>query len=136
MIRAAIMAVILPFYVSQTISVADVPEIREEPAQIQQEEIAEPSMEYVGDYRVTAYAYYEGGTENYYTASGATPVPYYTVATGDEFDFGTVLYIEGIGEVQVQDRGGFGPGIIDLHIGYDSMDSFEDTTRAVYVVHY
>lgn len=136
MIRAAIMAVILPFYVSQTISVADVPEIREEPVEIQQEEIAEPSMEYVGDYRVTAYAYYEGGGENYYTASGWEPVPYYTVATGDEFDLGTVLYIEGIGEVQVQDRGGFGPGIIDLHIGYDSMDSFEDRTRAVYIVHY
>lgn len=138
MIRAAIMAVILPFYVSQTISVADVPEIQEEPVEIQQEEIAEeePSMEYVGDYRVTAYAYYEGGGENYYTASGATPVPYYTVATGDEFDLGTVLYIEGIGEVQVQDRGGFGPGIIDLHIGNDPMESFEDTTRAVYVVHY
>lgn len=134
MIRAAIMAVILPFYVSQTISVADVPEIREEPVEIQQEEIAEPSMEYVGDYRVTAYAYYEGGGENYYTASGATPVPYYTVATGDEFDLGTVLYIEGIGEVQVQDRGGFGPGIIDLHIGDDPMESFEDTTRAVYIV--
>ena len=136
MIRAAIMAVILPFYVSQTISVADVPEIREEPVEIQQEEIAEPSMEYVGDYRVTAYAYYEGDGENYYTAGGYEPVPYYTVATGDEFDLGTVLYIEGIGEVQVQDRGGFGPGIIDLHIGYDSMDSFKDTTRAVYIVHY
>lgn len=93
-----------------------------------------PEMEYVGDYRVTAYAYYEGGGENYFTASGAEPVPYYTVATGDEFDFGTVLYIEGIGEVEVQDRGGFPPGIIDLHIGYDSMDSFEDRTRAVYVV--
>lgn len=98
-----------------------------------QEETA-PAMEYVGDYRVTAYAYYEGGEENYYTASGATPVPYYTVATGDEFPFGTILYIEDIGYVEVQDRGGFGEGIIDLHIGWDSMDSFEDTTRAVYIV--
>lgn len=98
-----------------------------------QEETA-PAMEYCGDYRVTAYAYYEGGEENYFTASGATPVPYYTVATGDEFSFGTVLYIEGIGYVEVQDRGGFGEGIIDLHIGWDSMDSFEDTTRAVYIV--
>lgn len=135
MIRAALMAVILPFYVSQTINVADVPEIREEPEQIQQEEPA-PQYEYVGDYRVTAYAYYEGGGENYSTASGATPVPYYTCATTEEFDFGTVLYIEGIGEVQVQDRGGFAPGIIDLHIGYDPMESFEDKTRAVYIVHY
>lgn len=96
----------------------------------------QPEMEYVGDYRVTAYAYYEGDGENYYTASGAEPTPYYTVATGDEFPFGTVLYIEGLGYAEVQDRGGFGPGIIDYHIGWDSMESFEDTTRAVYVVHY
>lgn len=99
-------------------------------------EMEAPSMEYVGDYRVTAYAYYEGGGENYATASGATPVPYYTVATGNEFDFGTILYIEGIGEVEVQDRGGFDAGIIDLHIGYTPMSEFEDRTRAVYVVHY
>lgn len=98
------------------------------------EETSAPALEYVGDYRVTAFAYYEGGGENYYTASGATPVPYYTVATGDEFSFGTVLYIEGIGYVEVQDRGGFDEGIIDLHIGWDSMDSFEDRTRAVYIV--
>ena len=128
MIRAAIMAVFLPFYVSATMHVAEVPEIVQEPA--------DPVMEYVGDYRVTAYAYYEGGGENYSTASGATPVPYYTVATGSEFDFGTILYIEGIGEVEVQDRGGFDAGIIDLHIGNDPMESFEDMTRAVYVVHY
>ena len=93
-------------------------------------------MEYVGDYRVTAYAFYEGDGENYATAGGYEPVPYYTCATTEEFDFGTVLYIEGIGEVQVQDRGGFAPGIIDLHIGWDPMESFEDCTRAVYVVHY
>lgn len=99
-------------------------------------EVEEPAMEYVDDYRVTAFAYYEGGGENYYTASGAEPVPYYTVATGDEFPFGTVLYIEGLGYVEVQDRGGFGPGIIDILIGDDPMSSFEDTTRAVYVVHY
>lgn len=104
-----------------------------EQAERVQEETA-PAMEYVGDYRVTAYAYYEGGEENYYTAIGATPVPYYTVATGTEFDFGTILYIEGIGYVEVQDRGGFDEGIIDLHIGWDSMDSFEDRTRAVYIV--
>lgn len=104
-----------------------------EQAERVQEETA-PAMEYVGDYRVTAYAYYEGGEENYYTASGATPVPYYTVATGDEFPFGTVLYIEGIGYVEVQDRGGFGEGIIDLHIGDTPMSEFEDRIRAVYIV--
>jgi 3D (Asp-Asp-Asp) domain-containing protein len=104
-----------------------------ETAERVQEETA-PAMEYCGDYRITAYAYYEGGGENYFTASGATPVPYYTVATGDEFPFGTVLYIEGIGYVEVQDRGAFPEGIIDILIGDDSMDSFEDRTRAVYIV--
>lgn len=99
-------------------------------------EVEEPAMEYVGEYRVTAFAYYEGGGENYHTASGATPIPYYTVATNDEFQFGTILYIDGIGEVEVQDRGNFDDGVIDLHIGYDSMESFEDTTRSVYVVRY
>ena len=96
----------------------------------------QPYLEYVGDYRVTAYAYYEGGTENYYTASGEEPIPYYTVATGDEFEFGTILFIDGLGEVEVMDRGGFGPGIIDYHIGESPMSSFEDRTRAVYIVHY
>ena len=98
------------------------------------EETSAPALEYVGDYRVTAFAYYEGGGENYYTASGATPVPYYTVATGDEFSFGTVLYIEGIGYVEVQDRGGFDDGIIDLHIGDTPMSEFDDRVRAVYIV--
>ena len=106
------------------------------PSETETAEQEEPVMEYAGDYRVTAYAFYEGGGENYYTASGAEPTPYYTVATNDEFDFGTVLYIEGIGEVEVQDRGNFDEGIIDLLIGDDPMESFEDTTRAVYVVHY
>lgn len=91
-------------------------------------------MEYVGDYRVTAFNYYEGNGENYYTASGATPTPYYTVATNEEFEFGTVLYIEDIGIVEVQDRGNFPQGVIDLHIGYDPMESFEDRTRKVYIV--
>lgn len=91
-------------------------------------------MEYAGDYRVTAYAYYEGDGENYFTASGMEPIPYYTVATNDEFEFGTILWIEGIGEVMVMDRGNFDEGIIDLLIGDDPMDSFEDRTREVYII--
>lgn len=129
MLRVKLAAAVLAALLSQA-PAADVPDVIEPEAE------QTPYMEYVGDYRVTAYAYYEGGGENYYTASGAEPVPYYTVATGQEFDFGTVLYIEGIGEVEVQDRGGFPPGIIDLHIGYDSMDSFDDRVREVYIVHY
>lgn len=137
MFRAKLAAAVLAAFLAQSVMAAEAPEILEDAAEsVEVEQEQEPYMEYVGDYRVTAYAYYEGGGENYYTAGGYEPVPYYTVATGDEFDLGTILYIEGIGEVQVQDRGGFGPGIIDLHIGYDPMESFEDRVREVYIVHY
>ena len=119
MIRAKLTAVVLSAIMAQAATSAPVPEIPENvPAEPVIEEPAEPEMEYVGDYRVTAYAYYEGDGENYQTAGGYEPVPYYTC------------------EVQVQDRGGFAPGIIDLHIGWDPMESFDDRTRAVYVVHY
>lgn len=137
MIRARVAAAILAVMMTQSMGAgvatsAVIEAIPEETA----EEQTKPVMEYAGDYRVTAYAYYEGGGENYYTAGGYEPIPYWTCATGDEFPFGTILYIEGIGEVEVQDRGGFGPGIIDLHIGDTPMSEFEDRTRAVYVVHY
>lgn len=123
--------IVLAVMLAQAAAAAPVPEIP-------QEVIEEPApvYEYVGDYRVTAFNYAEGSGENYYTASGATPEPYYTVATNEEFDFGTILYIENIGVVEVQDRGNFPEGIIDLHIGADPISSFEDTTRAVYVVRY
>lgn len=137
MIRARVAAAILAAMMTQSVGagVATSAVIEAMPEETAEEQ-TEPVMEYVGDYRVTAYAFYEGGGENYYTAGGYEPIPYWTCATGDEFPFGTILFIEGIGEVQVQDRGGFGPGIIDLLIGDDPMSSFEDTTRAVYVVHY
>lgn len=130
MIREMIMAVLLPAYVAANTVCPPEPAI-----EVIQEDPA-PVYEYVGDYRVTAYAFYEGGGENYATASGAEPVPYYTVATGDEFEFGTQLYIEDIGIVEVQDRGSFPEGTIDLHIGWDSMESFDDRVREVYVVNY
>lgn len=139
MIRVRVAAAILAAMMTQSVGAgvatsAVIEAIPEETETAEQQ--TEPTYEYVGDYRVTAYAFYEGGGENYYTAGGYEPIPYWTCATGNEFPFGTILFIEGIGEVQVQDRGGFGPGIIDLLIGDDPMSSFEDTTRAVYVVHY
>lgn len=121
--------IVLAFMMAQAAAAAPVPEIPQEVI-----EESAPVYEYVGDYRVTAFNYEEGDGENYYTASGAEPTPYYTVATNDEFDFGTVLYIEDIGVVEVQDRGNFPDGIIDLHIGDDPMSSFDDRVRKVYVV--
>lgn len=91
-------------------------------------------LTYVGEYRVTAYNYYEGGGENYFTAGGWTPVPYYTIAAPEAFDLGTVLFIEGVGEVQVQDRGAFPDDRLDIHIGYDPIETWDDKVRAVYIV--
>lgn len=97
---------------------------------------AEPDqdMTYVGDYRITAFNYYEGDGENYYTAGGWEPVPYYTVAACEEFELGTMLYIDGVGVVQVQDRGNFPADRLDIHIGYDPIESWNDCYRAVYLI--
>ena len=102
-----------------------------------QAQLDEPQVtyEYAGTDTVTAYNYHEGGGENYYTAGGYTPTPYYTVATTEEFPLGTILYVEDLGEVQVQDRGNFPENWIDLHIGYDSIESWDMREREVYIVH-
>lgn len=139
MIRVRVAAAILAAMMTQSVGagVATSAVIEAMPEETETaEQQTEPVMEYIGDYRVTAFNYEEGDGENMYTASGAEPVPYYTVATNDEFDFGTILYIEGIGEVEVQDRGAFPEGIIDIHIGWDPIESFDDRTRSVYVVRY
>lgn len=101
---------------------------------VMQAQMDEPQYEYIGDYTVSAYNYYEGGGENYQTAGGYTPTPYYTVAASEDIPMGTILYIEDLGEVQVQDRGGFPSDWIDLHIGYDDIDSWDMRERKVYIV--
>ena len=90
---------------------------------------------YIGTFKITAYNYSEGGGENYSTASGETPIPYYTVATDpDIIPLGTEFKIKGIGKVKAMDTGGVINGyIIDFHIGYDSCDSFGIKYRKVYV---
>lgn len=106
------------------IALTPMPAVAEQPA----------DMDYAGSYRITAFNYYEGDGENYYTAGGWEPVSYYTVAASEEFDLGTVLYIEGVGEVQVQDRGNFPADRLDIHIGYDPIESWNDSYRDVWIV--
>ena len=96
-----------------------------------------PVYEYMGTYEITAYNVYEGGGENYYTASGMEPVAWYTCATTSAIPFGTILYIEDIGEVIVADRGG--PTIesgqrIDVFVGTDSCETIGLQTKDVYIV--
>jgi 3D (Asp-Asp-Asp) domain-containing protein len=88
-------------------------------------------MEYLGTYTISAYNFAEG---HYATASGAYPTPYRTVAMNG-LPFGTELYIEGVGYVVVQDRGGLPADWIDLHIGNDSCSSWGMPRCKVYIVH-
>lgn len=89
----------------------------------------------IGTFKITAYSYDEGGGENYSTASGRTPIPYYTVATDpDIIPTGTEFKIQGLGKVRADDTGGAIHGnIIDYHVGYDSCDTFGVQYRNVYV---
>lgn len=95
---------------------------------------AEPTLDYLGTYQITAYSYEEGGGENYYTAGGYEPIPWYTCAAPYDVPMGTILYIEDFGEFQVQDRGAFPSYIIDVHVGYDDPDVIGLQEKDVYIV--
>ena len=76
----------------------------------------EEQLQYLGEYRITHYCncssccgQWAGGP----TASGVMPEAGITIATGNEFDFGTELIINGQ-TYTVQDRG-VGNGCIDIY---------------------
>lgn len=97
----------------------------------------QPQMEYIGTFEISAYSAYEGGGENLGTASGMEPVPWYTVATSSDYPFGTILYIEDVGEVVVADRGGAliqSGQRIDLFVGWDDPEVWGLQTKKVYRV--
>lgn len=71
------------------------------------ETTAEPSLTYLGNYTITFYCPCEiccGEWATGCTASGVMATEWHTVASG-QFDFGTELYIEGLGNFVVEDRG-------------------------------
>ena len=77
----------------------------------------EPNMIYLGTYYITGYdlCYSCCGKTDGVTASGAYATVGRTIAASSEFAFGTRLYIDGIGERVVEDRGGaIGGGRIDV----------------------
>lgn len=72
---------------------------------------------YVGDYYITGYdiCYECCGKTDGITASGTYATAGRTAAAGYEFDFGERIWIEGLGERTVEDRGGaIGGGRIDV----------------------
>ena len=88
----------------------------EEPATDPEQE-AEPDMVYLGRYFVTGYDICVKccGKTDGITASGTQAKLGRTCAAGPELPFGTVLYIDGIGERVVEDRGtGVTEGCLDV----------------------
>ena len=88
-------------------------------------------MELLGEWRVTAYA--ETG---YCCANGNYPTTGYTIAC-NSLDFGTEVYIEGIGFRTVEDRGPayLGDAWLDLYLGeYDACVQWGDQTKKVWKV--
>lgn len=77
----------------------------------------EPERVYMGLYYVTGYDTCAAccGKSDGITASGTYAAAGRTVAASSEFDFGTRLWIDGIGERVVEDRGGaIGGGRLDV----------------------
>ena len=107
------------------------PQIVEHEKPIRQEEEPSRSKQYTL-MEISAYTDAEGENR---TASGKRTRHGY-VAAGESFPFGTILYIEGYGEVEVQDRGGM---ITDEHldIWFDNVNDaliFGRQHRKVYIV--
>ena len=81
------------------------------------EQEAEPDMVYLGRYLVTGYDICVKccGKTDGITASGTVATVGRTVSAGPELPFGTTLYIDGIGERVVEDRGsGVTEGCLDV----------------------
>ena len=88
------------------------------------------SMEYMGEWRITAYAYTGSPCAN-----GRYPTTGYTVAC-NTLPFGTEVYIEGVGFCTVEDTDGgrMGNEWIDLYLGdVNECIQWGDQYRGVWV---
>lgn len=91
-------------------------EVKRKPREEIKAEIeAEPEMIYAGTFSVCGYDTCAQccGWSTGITASGTTATVGRTCASND-FPFGTILYIDGIGERVVEDRGGMSHGVLDV----------------------
>ena len=75
------------------------------------------NFEYVGEYKITGYTptcVHCCDNPSGICASGVQAIFGYSVAAGNEFEFGTTLYIEGYGYYVVEDRGHLKDNLIDI----------------------
>lgn len=96
-----------------------------------QEEDPIGDMEHLGNWHITAYTY----TGNV-CANGNSPTPGHTVAC-NSLDFGTRIYVEGIGERVVEDRGPgwLGSNWADVFMGsYNECVNWGSQYRNVYLL--
>lgn len=103
---------------------------------VSEAEVNEPEMEYLGDFTVTGYCSCYDCCKQWSgspCADGNWPVEGYTCAMGG-VDFGTVLYIDGVGYRTVHDRG-TEYGWVDLYFeSHQSALDWGQQVRSVWVV--
>ena len=94
--------------------------------------------EYAGSFKLTGYCNCSKccGHSSGKTASGTYPAEGRTVAASKQFPIGTRLYIEGLGEYVVEDRGGFASNVIDVYSNTHSgcYRAEYNRTAKVYVI--
>ena len=100
--------------------------------------VEEEVLTYAGTWTITFYCDCAQCVGQYagmnMTASGREPIPWYTVASGSSYPFGTVLYIDGFGYFEVMDRG-VGDGWADIFVSnHGEIPSYGITTADVYIV--
>lgn len=92
-------------------------------------EEASGELEYAGVFELTAYP--ETGNT---CANGNYPTVGHTAAS-NYFPLGTKIYIEGMGEYTIEDRGGMASNVIDIYMGdYNACVQFGRRQAGIYVI--
>ena len=107
----------------------DLKEVKaEETTEEETTEEEQPSMTYLGEYELTAYEWTGSPCAN-----GNYPTLNYTVAS-NTIPMGSRLYIEGLGDYVVEDRGGMAGNVIDVYMGdYSTCIQFGRQLANVYI---
>lgn len=88
----------------------------------------QPSMTYLGVYELTAYEWTGSPCAN-----GNYPTLNYTIAS-NTIPMGSRVYIEGLGDYVVEDRGGMAGNVIDVYMGdYSTCIQFGRQLANVYI---